>query len=170
MGAAIVCPPHDIRNLDLQANITNMGLLPTATVLRHDNLPKVQEVLQEELRTKVSFAPSISIVTDEGSDSLDRYVFHILFIPQISSTSAMPSLETSAFEALCVDLVHLEVVNATTVSQAIIQCLNKYGVQFNNVCSFVTDNACYMTKAYGNLKGLLPNRVHITCPDNESRW
>jgi len=54
-------------------------------------------------------------------------------------------------------------LNGTTVSQAIIQCLSKYGVEFNNVCSFVTDNASYMTKAYGNLKGLLPNCVHITC-------
>jgi hypothetical protein len=149
--------------LDLQANIKNMGLLPTATVLRHDYLPKVQEVLQEELRAKVSSATSISIVTDEASDSQDRYVLHILFIPQILSTSSTSFLETSTLEVLCVDLVYLEVVNATTVSQAIMQCLNKYTVEFNKVCSIVTDNASYMTKAYGNLKGLLPNCVHITC-------
>ena len=72
-------------------------------------------MLQGGLRAKVSFAPSISIVTDEGSDSLDRYVLHILLIPKILSTSLMPSLETSA---LRVDRVYLEVVNATTVSQA----------------------------------------------------
>lgn len=121
-------------------------------------------MLLEQLRAKVSTATSISVVTDEASDSQDRYVLHILFIPQMLFTdSTAASSDTSVLEVLCVDLVYLEEVNSITVSQAIVQCLNKYNVEFNKVSSFVTDNASYMTKAYKTLKGLLPNCVHITC-------
>jgi len=66
-------------------------------------------------------------------------------------------------EVLTVDLIYLEHVNGTTVSQAIMQTLSKYDVDFNKVSAFITDNASYMSKNFGILKGLLPNCVHVTC-------
>ena len=66
-------------------------------------------------------------------------------------------------KAVTVDLVNLENVNATTVSQAIIKTLNKFNVNFNKVSAFVTDNASYMTKTMRNLQGILPHCVHLSC-------
>jgi len=66
-------------------------------------------------------------------------------------------------EVLTVDLIYLEHVNGTTVSQAIMQTLSKYDVDLNKVSAFITDNASYMSKNFGILKGLLPNCVHVTC-------
>jgi hypothetical protein len=84
-------------------------------------------------------------------------VLHVLFVQPVTG-----DVKTQ-MEVLTVDLVYLDLVNATTVSQAIIQTLVKYNVDFNNVSGFVTDNASYMTKAMGILGGLLPNCVHMTC-------
>jgi len=58
-------------------------------------------------------------------------------------------------EAVTVDLIYLEHVNSTTVSQAIIKTLNKCDMDFDKVSAFVTDNASYMSKAFGILRGLL---------------
>ena len=66
-------------------------------------------------------------------------------------------------EALTVDLVCLNHVNATTVTQTITQTRTKHNVDLNKVTAFLTDNASYMTKAIDFLCSLLPNCVHMTC-------
>ena len=141
----------------LQTNVKNLGALPTSQQLRSHYVPKVFDVLQQEVKLKVASASSIVIVTDEASDAQDRFVLHVLFILPVADVNQ------TQMEALTVDLIYLEHVNATTVSQAIMQTLSKYNVDFNKVSAFTTDNASYMSKAYGILKGLLPYCVHITC-------
>lgn len=78
-------------------------------------------MLQEELSLEASSAPSIAIVTDESSDAQDRYILHILFIPQVklpstaasSTSTATLSPSTSAqLNVLCVDIIqYIEEVN-----------------------------------------------------------
>ncbi len=38
-----------------------------------------------------------------------------------------------------------------------------YEIPCDNVNGFVSDNAAYMVKAFSNMKGILPNAVHVTC-------
>ncbi|RXN06484.1 CGG triplet repeat-binding 1 [Labeo rohita] len=62
------------------------------------------------------------------------------------------------------DLIFLDRVNFSTVSQAVISCLNTNNINFNDVWAFVTDSASYMKKAYNTiLHGLFPNASHVTC-------
>ncbi|CAF1115555.1 unnamed protein product [Brachionus calyciflorus] len=62
------------------------------------------------------------------------------------------------------DTIYLDVTNFKTVSQAVIKTLNKYGIVFENVYAYVTDNASYMNKSYKSvLDNLLPNCRHVTC-------
>ena len=135
----------------------NHGALPCASHLRRDYLPKVFDVNHDELKARVEAATSVVVVTDEASDSQDRFVLHILFILPVTSS------DETQMKAVTVDLVNLENVNATTVSQAIIKTLNKFNVNFNKVSAFVTDNASYMTKTVRNLQGILPHCVHLSC-------
>ena len=141
----------------LQTNVKNLGALPCVSHLRRDYLPKVFDVNHDELKARVEAATSVVVVTDEASDSQDRFVLHILFILPVTSS------DETQMKAVTVDLVNLENVNATTVSQAIIKTLNKFNVNFNKVSAFVTDNASYMTKTMRNLQGILPHCVHLSC-------
>ncbi|RXN07774.1 H-2 class II histocompatibility E-S beta chain-like protein [Labeo rohita] len=62
------------------------------------------------------------------------------------------------------DLIFLDRVNFSTVSQAVISCLNTNNINFNDIWAFVTDSASYMKKAYNTiLHGLFPNASHVTC-------
>lgn len=141
----------------LQTNVKNLGQLPNSASLRTDYLPKVFDLNQEQLRNRVGTATSVTVVTDEASDSQDRFVLHVIFVLSVVSP------DQEKMEALTADIIYLDKVNATTVSQSVIKTLTKYNVNFDIVAAFVTDNATYMTKAFENLKGLLPFCIHMTC-------
>lgn len=141
----------------LQKNVSNLGSLPQSNQLRDHYQPKVFDVLEDELKDKVASATSIVVVTDEASDSQDRFVLHVLFVLPVSNASQ------NQMDVLTMDLVYLDKVNATTVSQAVLQTLGKYSIDYNIVSALLTDNASYMTSAFQSLKVLLPNCVHITC-------
>ena len=94
--------------------------MPTSHELRAHYLPKVYDVLlQQELKEKVASASSIVIVTDEASDSQDRFVLHVLFILPVADVSQ------AQMEVVTVDLFYLEHVNGTTISLAIMQTLSR---------------------------------------------
>lgn len=57
----------------------------------------------------------------------------------------------------------LQKVDNVTVSQAVISTLSWYGICFDSISVFDTDNAAYCLKAVQTLKQLCPNAVHITC-------
>lgn len=141
----------------LQSSVKNLGQLPNSSHLRKEYLPKVFDQNQKELEARVKTSTSIAIITDEASDSQDRFVLHVIFVLPVTTS------EQEKMEAVTADIIYLEHVNATTVSQSIIKTLAKYGVNFDAVTAFVTDNATYMTKAFENLKGLLPCCIHMTC-------
>ena len=141
----------------LQNHISNLGLLPVSQHLRTDYQQKVFKNHKKQLKAVLSAASSVAIVTDEASDTQDRFGLHILFIPEVDTTS---ELSPAAYLA---DIVYLEKVNAVTVSQTVLTCVANMGVSYNNVSTFVTDNASYMSKAFEKMTGILPNTVHCTC-------
>jgi len=110
-----------------------------------------------QLKTVLAAESSVAIVTDEASDAQGRFGLHILFIPEVDTTS---EFSPAAYLA---DIVYLEKVNTVTVSQAVLTCAAEMGVSYNNVSAFVTDNASYMSKAFEKITGILPNAVHCTC-------
>jgi hypothetical protein len=66
--------------------------------------------------------------------------------------------------ALLVNTEFLTEVNNVSIAQCIIRTLTQLNVQFNDVVALVSDNAAYMKKCFReNLKGILPNAVHVTC-------
>ncbi|CAF1093855.1 unnamed protein product [Brachionus calyciflorus] len=96
----------------------------------------------------------VAILCDESTDTNQRYFLQVL----------CKDLSFNKHSPVLLDTVYLEEVNFRTVSQAVIKTLNKYDINFDNVFSFVSDNASYMFKSYNNvLINLLPNSHHTTC-------
>ena len=125
-----------------QNHIPNLGVLPASQHLRTDYQQKVFSNYKEQLKAFLSTAPSVAIVTDEASDTQDRFGLHILFIPKVDATSDFSPA------AYLDDIIYLEKVNAVTVSQAVLNCVANMGISYNNVSAFVSDNASYMSKAF----------------------
>ena len=121
-------------NTYLKANISNLGSLPFSQQLRSHYLPKVFEMHKQDLLAKIAAADSLSIVTDEASDSQDCFVLHVLFILPITTA------DQTHMEAVTAAFIYLERVNAIIVSQAIINTLTaEYNINLNKVSAFVTD-------------------------------
>ncbi len=91
------------------------------------------------------------IIADETTDACGRCVLAIL-------------LQPVGKPPVAADLIVLDRVNFSTVSQAVISCLNSNNANFNDVWAFVTDSSSYMKKAYNTIiHGLFPNANHVTC-------
>ena len=121
-------------NTYLKANISNLGSLPFSQQLRSHYLPKVFEMHKQDLLAKIATADSLSIVTDEASDSQDCFVLHVLFILPITTA------DQTHMEAVTAAFIYLERVNAIIVNQAIINTLTaEYNINLNKVSAFVTD-------------------------------
>uniref|UniRef100_H3AGT7 DUF659 domain-containing protein n=1 Tax=Latimeria chalumnae TaxID=7897 RepID=H3AGT7_LATCH len=163
---AFVCVNIPLEKLDnkklrkfLRRHVTNGGAIPSSAQLRREYLSKVAVVKQEIMELIKRFG-GLSVVTDESTDSQGQYVLHILFVLQSLNGE---DASDSEIKVVLADTIHLPAVNYSTVSQAIVKCL-KFGVDFNNIGAFISDNATYMSKAYNQvLWGLLPNSVHFTC-------
>ncbi len=104
----------------------------------------------EDIKQAVHGSP-VYVIADETSDTCGRCVLAIL-------------LQPVGKPPVAADLIVLDRVNFSTVSQAVISCLNSNNANFNDVWAFVTDSASYMKKAYNTiLHGLFPNANHVTC-------
>uniref|UniRef100_H3BDP8 HAT C-terminal dimerisation domain-containing protein n=1 Tax=Latimeria chalumnae TaxID=7897 RepID=H3BDP8_LATCH len=141
--------------------VTNGGVIPSSAQLRREYLPKVAECHKQEIMELIKRSGCLSVVTDELTDFQDQYVLHILFVLQgLNGEDA----SDSELKVVLADTMYLYAVNYNTISQAIVKYLNKFGVDFNNISAFISDNATYMSKAYNQvLQRLLPNSVHLTC-------
>ncbi len=104
----------------------------------------------EDIKQAVHGSP-VYVIADETTDACGHCVLAILLQPV-----GKPPVAT--------DLIFLDRVNFSTVSQAVIFCLNSNNINFNDIWAFVTDSASYMKKAYNTiLHGLFPNANHVTC-------
>ncbi|XP_067868695.1 uncharacterized protein [Heterodontus francisci] len=152
---------HPKLRVFIQRNVQNGGCLPSANKLQKDYLPKVFGTYCEEMKTQINACESFAIICDESSDEQDNYVLHVLF--DFMSGKA-EDVQSGKLTTVLADCIHLEAVNYTTVSQAIIKTVSKYGADFNKVSAFISDITTYMTKSFKSvLQGVMPNAVHITC-------
>ena len=110
------------------------------------------------MKIKVSNNP-ICVIFDEMIDNDGRYVLNILACPVNAATD-----ENGLLKSYLLDTCFLEKTNHSTVAQAVVGVLNEYGVNYDNVVDFDTDNATYTKKAYNDvLTGLYPKAIHCTC-------
>lgn len=134
----------------LQKYCKQGGSIPAPSHLRSDYLPHLFPQYLEDIKQAVNGSP-VYVIADETTDACGRCALAIL-------------LQPVGKPPVAADLVFLDRVNFSTVSQAVISCLNSNNIDFNDVWAFVTDSASYMKKAYNTiLYGLFPNAVHITC-------
>lgn len=58
----------------------------------------------------------------------------------------------------------MEKCNSVTLAQTVLRSLTTAGIDYNDVCAFVTDSAAYCLKAYKDtLKNVLPHSCHVRC-------
>ncbi|XP_046879422.1 uncharacterized protein LOC124469923 [Hypomesus transpacificus] len=134
----------------LQKHCKQGGSIPAPSHLRTEDLPELYPQYEQDIKDAVA-GKDIYIVLDETTDACGRCALAIL-------------LQPVGERAVVADLAFFEKVNFTTVSQAVISCLNNFAVDFNRVWAFVSDSASYMKKAFTCiLEGLFPNSRHITC-------
>ncbi|XP_067875707.1 uncharacterized protein [Heterodontus francisci] len=152
---------HPKLRVFIQRNVQNGGCLPSANKLRQDYLPKVFATHCEEMKSQINACESFAIVCNESTNEQNNYVLHVLFDFMSDKAEDVQSGKLTTVLANC---VYLEAVNSTTVSQAILKTVSKYGADFNKVSAFVSDNATYLTKSFKSvLQGVMPNVVHIIC-------
>jgi hypothetical protein len=91
-------------------------------------VPQVYKKVENQLR-EIFEDQYLSVTFDETTDKMDIPVLNILF--------------SVLDKTYLVGVLFLEAVNNSTVAQAIVSTLNDFGVQFQQVCSVVSDNAAY---------------------------
>ena len=114
--------------------------------------------LKEKEALKTHFAKKpVAVIFDETPDVEGRCVLNILIAP-------LEKDESGRILAYLADTVFFEECNHSTVSMAVVKCLQEYGIDNDDVIVFNTDNAAYMKKAYtAALQSLYPNSLHVTC-------
>ncbi len=142
----------------LRTRVKNGGAIPGTHQLQNIYLTELYK--QEVIRVKAELSNKpICVIFDEMSDDEGRYVLNILACPVTA-----PKDENGLLKSYLLDVCFLEKTNHSTVAQAVVGVLNEYGITFDNVAVFDTDNAAYMKKAYKEiLKGLYPKAIHCTC-------
>uniref|UniRef100_H3AWL3 HAT C-terminal dimerisation domain-containing protein n=1 Tax=Latimeria chalumnae TaxID=7897 RepID=H3AWL3_LATCH len=141
----------------LECNLKNVGIIPSSSHLRQFYLPRVFENHVTEIKEKLKTCNGISIVTNETTDTEDRYVLNILGV--LSELECERELKLNV---LLLDCVVLESVNFKTVSQTIQETLDKFEAPFDRITAVVSDNATYVKKAWEqSMKPLFLNAVHV---------
>lgn len=140
----------------LNEKIINGGAIPGFHQLQEMYLGAVYERKKEELRTLLAGKP-LAVIFDETPDVEGRCVLNILL-------AALEKDHSGRILAYIADTVFLERCNHSTVSVAVVRCLQEYSINNEDVIAFDTNNAAYMKQAFtAALKLLFPNSLHITC-------
>ncbi|XP_003742036.1 uncharacterized protein LOC100903363 [Galendromus occidentalis] len=160
--AAANIPLHTLDNpklrMFLQSNMKSCGVIPWASNLRRNYLPKAFNVHVRNLKELLGGSRSVAIVCDETTDREDRYILNVLAIP------CCEEVEEPTLKAFLLECNVLESTNFKTVSDAVLKILQRYEISPLRVSAFVTDNATYMNKAWkDSLKYIFLNGTHVTC-------
>lgn len=140
----------------LKEKVVNGGAIPGSHQLQERYLGDVYQQVKESLKINFSKKP-VAVIFDETPDVEGRCILNILIAP-------LEKDESGRILAYLADTVFLDQCNHSTVSMAVVKCLQEYNIDNKDVIVFNTDNAAYMKKAYtAALKSLFPNSVHITC-------
>lgn len=134
----------------------NEKAIPGFHQLQEKYLGAVYEREKGELKTLLAGKP-VAVIFDETPDVEGRCVLNILLAP-LEKDQSGPIL------AYLADTVFFEQCNHSTVSVAVVRCLQEYSINNEDVIVFDTDNAAYMKKAFATaLQALYSNSLHITC-------
>lgn len=138
----------------LHRYVSGSGDLPSANSLRRKYVSLCGQKEKDATRTALKDKPVV-IVADETSDTLGRCVFAVLF-------RTIDSLPEQCCYLASVNF--LDTANASTCSQAIIDTLKEYDIQYNNVWGLVSDSARYMEACFKLLKTLIGEQIfHYKC-------
>lgn len=149
---------HPVLREFLKSRVVNGGAIPKRTQLR-EYLFDVYECEKQELKDKIS-KKNVAVMVDELSDDDGRYVLDIM-VTLLDFDELSPSGKNVAY---LIDTHFLRETNNKTVSQAVVKTLVEYGIDFDCVLIFNSDNASYMKKAFNEtLSALFPCCFYITC-------
>ncbi|CAB4411643.1 unnamed protein product [Rhizophagus irregularis] len=124
------------------------GLITGANQLREKYLPLSYEIALQKLKNDV-INKIICLTIDETTDRCGRHAVNILF-----SFDNKTKLAKTEF---------LSNVNASSISQFVMNTIHFYNISYENIIFFISDNASYMKLAYSNLSPFLPNLKHNCC-------
>lgn len=136
------------------------GGIPKADTLRKFYIPKLVNSEEERLKEIVRDRP-LAIIVDETTDVRQRYVFNVLVLPLDDEFNP----DAKSLSQPCVlKTVELSKVNNRTISDAITDVLQEYGILFRNVRALVSDGASYMRKAWKDiLQFAFREAVFVVC-------
>ena len=128
--------------------------LPSADRIRQHYIPIIGTKKVEELK-KIVKHKKLFIMCDETTDKSGNCIFNILFRLLEATDQQGVYLAASAV---------LDKATGSTCTQSIVDTLNKYAVEYDNVLGIITDSARYMTLCANTLKGLVGEKLaHIQC-------
>lgn len=126
----------------MEKYVPGSGNLPSGDNLRRKYVPQCGVSEKDEIKQKLKDQPVV-VVADETSDKQGRCVFAVL----LKTVSSEP--QQSCFLA---SVNFLDTANASTCSQAIIDTLKEYEIQYFQVHGLVSDSARYMGACFNLLK------------------
>ena len=137
-------------NFDLLSRVVNCGAIPEGTQLR-DRLLDVYELEKEKLKQKINEA-NVAIMVDELGNDNGHCVIDIM-ATILDFNKLSPSCGRNIADRL--DTHFVTETNNNTVSQAVVKTINDYGIDFDGVLIFNTDNASYTKKAFREMLSCL---------------
>ena len=135
-------------NLFIIISIFIGGLITGANQLREKYLPLSYEIEFQKLKRSI-VNKSICLTIDETTDRCGRHAVNILF-----SFCNQTKLARTGF---------LSNVNASSISQFVMNTLHFYQISYQNIIFFISDNAAYMKLAYSHLSPFLPKMKYNCC-------
>lgn len=136
-------------NFDLLFCVVNCGAIPEGTQLR-GCLLDVYELEKEKLKQKIKEANVALMVDELGNDNGHCVIDIMATILDVNKLS--PSGRNIADR---LDMHFVIETNNKTVSQAVVKTTNDYGIDFDGVLIFNTDNASYTKKAFREMLSCL---------------
>ncbi|GET02357.1 transcription factor E2F6 isoform X2 [Rhizophagus clarus] len=124
------------------------GLITGANQLRVKYLLLSYKIALQKLKNDV-INKIICLTIDETTDRCGRHAVNILF-----SFDNKTKLAKTEF---------LSNVNASSISQFVMNTIHFYNISYENIIFFISDNASYMKLAYSNLSPFLPNLKYNCC-------
>ncbi|PKY32682.1 hypothetical protein RhiirB3_451048 [Rhizophagus irregularis] len=132
----------------LLRHCNNGGLITGANQLREKYLPLSYKVELQKLKNDI-VDKIICLTIDETTDHCGRHAVNLLF-----SFNNQTKLARTEF---------LSNVNASSISQFVMNTIHFYNISYQNIIFFISDNASYMKLAFSHLSPFLPNLKHNCC-------
>ena len=127
----------------LEDNVGNGGSIPKCSQLRDRYLFDVYEAERTELKSLVR-GKKVALIADELSDVEGRYVLNVMAV-LLHFDKLSPNGNSVAY---LLDSHFLSSTNNKTVAQKVVQTANDYGIDYDSVLVFNSDNVAYVKKAF----------------------